>query len=69
MSDRYGPQIPAEPTIDERDGIYPSEVAKERPIAQTRVDCGGDDPHKESDSACDRFNHQLRDQPLRGERG
>ena len=86
----------------ERDGIYPSEIAAQRPALATRVDCSdyvsgnamssvrGDhgpgcycndcspapapsvfDPsegHEESESAVERFNRELRGQPLRGER-
>lgn len=66
MADRYGKQ-PLDPI--ERDGIYPSEVARDRPIGETRTDCGGDDPHDKSNSASNRFNKSLRDQPFRGERG
>jgi hypothetical protein len=54
---------------DSRDGIYPGEVAQNRPIGATRVDCGGSPEHDESESASERFNRQLREQPLRGERG
>jgi hypothetical protein len=100
MAKRYGYR-PGSPT--ERDGIYPSEIATQRPALATKVDCsdymsgsamssvrgdhGADcycndchppaaapsvfnpqEEHEPTESACERFNRQLRGQPLRGER-
>lgn len=99
MAKRYGYR-PGSST--ERDGIYPSEIAAQRPALATKVDCSdymssssmssirGDhgagcycadcspaaapsvfDPQEEHDpteSAVERFNRELRGQPLRGER-
>lgn len=61
--------VPEYPSRGDRDGIYPSEVAKDRPIGLTKVDCGPNPEHTGDESACERMNRQLRDQPLRGERG
>ncbi len=62
------PEVP-EFVQELHDGIYPSEVSEKRPIGLTKVDCGGQTPHDISHSADERFNRELRDQPLRGTRG
>jgi hypothetical protein len=96
---RYGYRPSGTP---ERDKIYPSEIAAQRPALATKVDCGSysdidpmasvrgdhgancyctectppsspmfqpEEEHEPMESACERMNRQLRDQPLRGERG